>query len=99
MTKKTKKKHRRAEALRRLGGEPPPPDPNFRCHHRDFSYSFVDSCKGAPVRLRECHWDGVKRWYCVKHDPLRLEHEARNRKKREAEKKSRWQQMDRERKG
>lgn len=41
----------------------------------------------------------MKRWYCVKHDPLRLEHEARNRKKREAEKKSRWQQMDRERKG
>lgn len=93
----TKKKHRRLEALRRLGAEPPPPDPNFRCHHQNWDYR--SRCSAPPVRLRECYWDGVKRWYCVNHDPVRLEHEARNRKKREEEeKRARWKQMEKERK-
>jgi hypothetical protein len=51
------------------------------------------------VRLRECWWDNVKRWYCIAHDPVRLEHEARNKKKRAEEKRARWKQMERERDG
>jgi len=91
----TKKKHRALEALRRLGAEPPPPDPNFKCHYRTFG--FGDPCKETPARMRKDH-AGVLRWYCPHHDPIRIAHEQRNKKKREAEKKARWQQIERERK-
>jgi len=84
--------------LRRLGGKVPEPDPNYYCHHRYYALQLRDRCNKPPARMRE-GWDGVKRWYCAEHDPVRLDHEAKNRKKRDAEKKARWQQMERERRG
>jgi hypothetical protein len=93
----TKKKHRATEALRRLGGTPPEPDPNFRCHHKQWDYRH--ECKTKPVRMRECWWDGAKRWFCVEHDPVRIEHERKNRKKHIEAKRDRWKQMEHERKG
>jgi hypothetical protein len=90
----TKKKYRSLEALRRLGAEPPPPDPNFKCHHR---HGYMDTCKATPARMRK-DYSGVLRWYCPAHDPIRIEHESRNRKKREEEKRARWRQMEHERK-
>jgi len=94
----TKKKHRALEALRRLGAEPPPPDPNYRCQHKGSFYVYGQRCDKPPVRLRECWWDNQKRWYCVEHDPARIYHEQRNRKKREEEKRQRWKAMERDRK-
>lgn len=93
----TKKKHRALEALRRLGGELPPPDPNFRCRGADRYFGIVDRCSKPPVRFRES-WDGTKAWYCIDHDPVRRFHEERNRKKREEEKRRRWKTMERDRK-
>lgn len=87
----TKKNKRELEALWRLGVELKP-DPNYYCHH----HMWGPRCTNKPTKMRE--WYGTKQWYCAAHDPVRLEHERKNRKKREAEKKARWQQMERERK-
>lgn len=92
-----KKKHRKLEALRRLGAAPPEPDPHFKCQHQRLTYT-TSACRNPPVRLRECWWDGIKRWFCIQHDPVRLEHEAQNKKKRDAEKRERWKAMEQERK-
>lgn len=91
-----KKKHRKLEALRRLGATPPEPDPNFRCQHHRWTHR--GECKNPPVRLRECWWDGIKRWFCIEHDPVRLEHEAKNKKRRAELKRERWKRMEHERK-
>lgn len=88
---KNKNSTRQIEALRRLGVELKP-DPNYYCHHR----TYRDRCNRPPTKMRE-HY-GVMQWFCAIHDPVRLYHEAKNRKKRQAEKKARWQQMERERK-
>jgi hypothetical protein len=88
------KKHSRAaiEALRRLGVEPPKQP---TCQHRGFG--FRGACPYPVTRLRE-DWDGVKRWYCAHHDPIRVDQEHKNRAKRDAEKKERWKRLEAERK-
>lgn len=89
---KNKNGKRQIEALRRLGVELKP-DPNYYCHHQPWAR---DRCKNPPTKMRE-HY-GVMQWFCAMHDPVRLYHEEKNRKKRQAEKKARWQQVERERK-
>jgi hypothetical protein len=76
----TKKNKRETEALRRLGVKLEP-DPHYYCHHR----TYGDRCNRAPTKMRE-NRNGVRQWYCAMHDPVRLYH-----KKREAEKRARWQ--------
>ena len=91
---KNKNGKRQIEALRRLGVELKP-DPNYYCHHRTYR-AWNDRCTNPPTKMRE--WNGAMQWFCAAHDPVRLYHEEKNRKKRQAEKKARWQRMERERK-
>lgn len=93
--KKTDKRSR--EVLRRLGHPDPSPPKRPRCAGHPFRWLW-ETCDRPGFRERVDH-QGVARWYCAEHDPNRIIESEKNKKQRKEDKKNRWKQMERDRRG